>query len=107
MLGLMAKSRSHLRRRSRFAFAQERGKTYGLIEYSSTVKTVARPPHSSIRGRLAARIWGGAALRSRCGYESHLNQCRISEELRIDSLCARPVPLAFRMELGRERGRKA
>jgi len=37
----------------------------------------------------------GAALRSRCGYESHLNQCRISEELRIDSLCARPVPLAF------------
>jgi len=43
-----------------------------------------------------ARICAGAVLRSRCGYESHLNQWRISEELRIVILCARPVPLATR-----------
>src|SRR5579859_157607 len=36
----------------------------------------------------------GAVLRSRCGCESCLNQCRISEALRIVSPCARPVPLA-------------
>src|ERR1700689_830312 len=43
-----------------------------------------------------ATILGGAALRSWGGDESCLNQCRISEELRIASLCARPVPLASR-----------
>jgi len=67
-----------------------------------------------------ATILYGAALRSRWGDESCLNQCRISEELRIASLCARPVPLASRPmaeaesracredeATGSERGRKA
>src|ERR1700719_941725 len=41
-----------------------------------------------------ARICGGAALRSRCASESCMNEGRISEVLRIDSPCARLVPLA-------------